>query len=53
MKQVYEKPTGVKIEVVDTEETRAVAKELGWKKPRGRKPKVTDDDSSSGSRAVS
>lgn len=43
--QVYEKPSGVKIEVNDTEETRALAKELGWKKPRGRRPRVTDDDS--------
>lgn len=48
--QVYEKPNGTKIEVNDTDETRALARELGWKKPRGRKPRVTDDDSGTGSR---
>ena len=46
----YVKPNGTVIEVVDTEETRAYAKENGWKKPAGRKPKVKDDDSGRSSR---
>lgn len=48
--QKYIKPNGTVIEVVDTEETRALAKALGWKKPAGRKPRVKHDDSAGSSR---
>lgn len=45
MKQRYIKPNGTEITVNDTEDNRALASSLGWKKPPGRKRKAENDDS--------